>query len=129
MQPIGSGSCGYYVKRWVEEVRMRELGEGRLANGYVELGKWFDRLEVIIDQILKNEGLNSEDKVEAKKKVLAATVEVTAQMAKKLAESEISMQKLRRRRRFSSSALGRLQELALSADARSVGEHAATHTR
>ncbi len=72
MQKIASGSCGYYVVLWVEEVCRRFLGEGQIKNGSPDPSNWFTRLETLVALVKKNKGisLTKMAKIEVKRKEL-----------------------------------------------------------
>jgi len=88
-QPVGSGTCGYYVMHWIEELIRCELGEGPLANGFPDPSKMFARLDILVNQILKNKGVAAlkSAKIEVAKKKVEKEAAVEKEVAQKLAAS------------------------------------------
>ena len=57
LQPKGSNICGFFVMRWLDADARTQLGEGLSSAGYPELAKWRDRLQALIQQVVKNKGI------------------------------------------------------------------------
>ena len=88
-QKVGSGTCGYYVMHWIEELIRCELGEGPLANGFPDPSKMFARLDILVNQIIKNKGIAAlkSAKVELARKKVEEEAALEKEVAQKLAAS------------------------------------------
>ncbi len=86
-QPKGSGYCGQVVIHWCDEAARRCIGEGPMANGFPDPGKWTQRIQTVVDQIIKNAGvskvklLKTEKKKEELDKKAADAIELISKIA------------------------------------------------
>ncbi len=67
-QPLGSGLCDQFVAHWCDEAARRCNGEGQMATGWPDTSKWISRVQSVVVQILKSDGMSKLKDVRAEKK-------------------------------------------------------------